>query len=97
MDESLTLNPEGNMRKTLYSVYDKKSNFYSAPFIEVNDGTAIRALQDTISSNPNHPFAKHSEDFELIRVGSFNEQDGGVSEDPQGTVIEIEQLQKKGE
>jgi hypothetical protein len=92
MDEGKTSKPEGNMLKTLYSVYDKKSQIYSAPFIEVNDGTAIRAIQDTITNNQSHPFARHGEDFELCRVGSFNELDGGVSEDPQGTVIQIEQL-----
>lgn len=80
------------MLKTLYSVYDRKSQIYSAPFIEVNDGTAIRAIQDTITNNQSHPFARHGEDFELVRVGSFNELDGGVSEEPQGTVIEVAQL-----
>lgn len=92
MDEGKLSTPEGNMLKTLYSVYDKKSQIYSAPFIEVNDGTAIRAIQDTITSNQSHPFARHGEDFMLVRVGSFNELDAGVSEEPQGTVIEINQL-----
>ena len=92
MDECKTSVLEGNMLKTLYSVYDKKSQIYSAPFIEVNDGTAIRAIQDTITNNQSHPFARHGEDFELVRVGSFNELDGGIAEDPQGTVIQIEQL-----
>ena len=80
------------MLKVMYSVYDKKSKTYAAPFCEVNDGTAIRAVQDLVASNSSHPFARHSEDFELVRVGSFNEQTGHIEEDPQGSVIEIEQL-----
>lgn len=80
------------MLKTLYSVYDKKSKIYAAPFMEVNDGTAIRAIQDLIASNNTHPFARHGEDYELVRVGSFNEMSGHIEEDPQGSVIEIEQL-----
>jgi hypothetical protein len=95
MDESKTSNRSGKMLKTLYSVYDKKSKTYAAPFTEVNDGTAIRAIQDLIQGNGSHPFARHSEDFELVRVGSFNEMSGHIEEDPQGSVIEIEQL--KGE
>ena len=83
---------EGNMLKTMYSVYDKKSKTYAAPFIEVNDGTAIRAIQDLIAGNQSHPFARHGQDFELVRVGSFNEISGHIEEDPQGSVIEIEQL-----
>lgn len=83
------------MLKTLYSVYDKKSKTFAAPFVEINDGTAIRAIQDLIASNQSHPFARHGEDFELVRVGSFNEQSGNIDEDPQGKVIEIEQLNKE--
>lgn len=90
--EAPLLTMEGNMLKTLYSVYDKKSKIYAAPFMEVNDGTAIRAIQDLIASNNTHPFARHGEDYELVRVGSFNEMSGHIEEDPQGSVIEIEQL-----
>lgn len=83
------------MLKTLYSVYDKKSQIFGTPFTEINDGTAIRAIQDLISSNSSHPFARHGEDFELVRVGSFNEQSGNIDEDPQGKVIEINQLNQE--
>lgn len=80
------------MLKTLYSVYDKKSKTYAAPFIEVNDGTAIRAIQDLIASNQSHPFARHSEDFSLERLGSFNEFSGDIGPDPVGEVIQLDQL-----
>jgi hypothetical protein len=80
------------MLKTLYSVYDKKSKTYAAPFTEVNDGTAIRAIQDLIASNQSHPFARHSEDFSLERVGSFNELSGNIELDPVGEVIQLDKL-----
>ena len=80
------------MLKTLYSVYDKKSKTYAAPFVEVNDGTAIRAIQDLMQSNQSHPFARHSEDFSLERVGSFNELSGDIGEDPIGEVIQLKEL-----
>lgn len=80
------------MLKTLYSVYDKKAKTYAQPFAEVTDGTAIRAMQDLITNNPNHPFARYPEDYELIRVGAFNELDAGIYDDPVGSVIEFTQL-----
>lgn len=77
------------MLKTMYSVYDKKGQTYAAPFTEIKDGTAIRAMQDLMSSNPNHPFSRYPEDFELVRVGTFNELDASVSDEPQGLVIQF--------
>lgn len=83
------------MLKTLYSVYDKKSQTYSQPFTEINDGTAIRVIQDTMEQNPNHPFTRHSEDFNLERVGRFNELSGDLETEPVGEVIQLSQLVKE--
>ena len=80
------------MLKTLYSVYDAKSNTYAAPFCEINDGTAIRVIQDLIESNQSHPFARHAEDFTLERVGRFNELSGDLETEPEGEVIKLKEL-----
>lgn len=80
------------MLKTLYSVYDAKSKTYAAPFCEVNDGTAIRVIQDLMAQNQNHPFARHSEDFSLERVGRFNELSGDLETEPVGEVIKLASL-----
>ena len=39
------------MSKVYYAVYDRKSELYSQPFLEVKDGTAIRAVQDLVINN----------------------------------------------
>lgn len=83
------------MLKTLYSVFDSKSQTYAAPFSEINDGTAIRAIQDLMEQNPNHPFARHSEDFHLERVGRFNELSGDLETEPVGEVIKLRELTKE--
>lgn len=83
------------MLKTLYSVFDAKSQTYAAPFCEINDGTAIRAIQDLMSQNPNHPFAKHSADFHLERIGRFNELSGDLEMEPVGEVIKLKELLKE--
>lgn len=66
------------MIKVFYAVYDRKAELYSAPFLEVKDGTAIRAIQDTVINSPEHPFAKHPQDFCLHRIGTFNDETGMI-------------------
>jgi hypothetical protein len=83
------------MLKTLYSVYDAKSQTYAAPFCEINDGTAIRVIQDLMEQNQNHPFARHAEDFHLERVGRFNEISGDLETEPVGEVIKLRELVKE--
>tara|TARA_Y100000022_G_scaffold51697_1_gene43821 strand:- start:685 stop:939 length:255 start_codon:yes stop_codon:yes gene_type:complete len=83
------------MLKTLYSVYDAKSQTYAAPFCEINDGTAIRVIQDLIEQNASHPFSRHSEDFTLERVGRFNEMSGDLETEPVGEVIKLRELTRE--
>lgn len=90
----MTSTKEVTMLKILYSVYDKKSQTYAQPIAEINDGTAQRLVCDILSNQPQHPWTKYPEDFELVRVGTFNELQGTVSdeEDPAGTVVQLTTL-----
>jgi hypothetical protein len=63
--------------KKLYTVFDKKSALYSAPFAEITDGTAIRAMQD-VMKNKDHPFAAYPADYELISLADFDEHTGEI-------------------
>lgn len=67
------------MSKVYYAVYDRKAELYSTPFLEVKDGTAVRAVQDLVINNKEHPFAKHPSDFSLHRLGSFDEHTGVIT------------------
>lgn len=78
--------------KGMYSVYDIKSKSYAPPFLELTDGTAIRAISDIIANNPSHPFARYSEDFRLVRIGFFEEESAKVDNDKFGEVIKLDQL-----
>lgn len=81
------------MRKVYYAVYDKQAEVYSAPFLEVKDGTAIRAIQDLVINNKDHVFAKHPSDFSLHRLGEFNETTGTITgQDKPTKIIEVETL-----
>ena len=85
------------MDKNLYSIYDKKSDTYMQPFVELTDGTAIRQCTDLIN-NGNTPFAKFPEDFMLMRIGSWDEA-GGIptADNPPEVVIELLTLQQAKE
>ena len=59
----------------VYSVWDKKAQFYSTPFFQHNDNLAKRSFAD-IGKDPNSTMNKNPEDFELYRVGEWIDDDG---------------------
>ena len=67
------------MTKVYYAVYDSKAEIFSSPFLEIKDGTAIRAVQDLVINNKDHAFAKHPSDFSLHRLGTFDEVSGIIT------------------
>lgn len=58
------------MKTNLYSIYDRKANFYSAPFSEVNEVCAIRQFQSQYAQHP------YKDDFELYFVGEYDNETG---------------------
>lgn len=81
------------MSKVYYAVYDRKAEMYSQPFLEIKDGTAIRAVQDMVINDKNHAFAKHPSDFSLHRLGEFDEVTGVITgKDKPQKIIEFETL-----
>ena len=81
------------MKKVDYAVFDRKAEMYSQPFLEIKDGTAIRAVQDIVINNKDHPFAKHPSDFSLHRLGEFDESTGVITgQNKPNKIIEIETL-----
>lgn len=81
------------MKKIYYAVYDRKAEIYSQPFLEIKDGTAIRAVQDIVINNKDHAFAKHPKDFSLHRLGDFDEVSGVITgQEKPNKIIEIETL-----
>lgn len=65
------------MLKGLYSLYDSKTETYSAPFSHNTRGDAIRAFTDAVnSSDARSLLVAHPEDFTLFYIGDFNDTDG---------------------
>lgn len=82
------------MKKVYYAVYDRKAEIYSAPFLEVTDGTAIRAVQEAVKDGQ-HPFAKNPGDYSLHRLGTFEDTTAEISVEQKKKIIEIETLGEK--
>ncbi len=81
------------MKKVYYAVFDRKADLYAQPFLEIKDGTAIRAIQDLVINNKDHPFAKHPSDFSLHRLGEFDEVTGVISgQEKPSKIIEVDNL-----
>jgi hypothetical protein len=78
------------MKKPMFSVFDKKAEMYTIPFLETTDGTAIRFIQDQITKDT--PFARYPGDFRLDKLGEMDEKTGVFNQESKGTVIELQQL-----
>lgn len=64
--------------KYVYSVYDNKSKSYGPLFAVGHDAVATREF-GAVMSQPDCPFVKYPDDFELHRLGEFN--DAGFAPD----------------
>ena len=82
---------DNQQSKNIYSIYDKVSEIYAPPFIELTDGTAIRACTDLLQ-RPELPFGKYPKDYHLARIGRWVETEGFVSPTDKTTIIEFEVL-----
>ena len=79
------------MNKNLCSIYDKKSETYAPPFVEITDGTAIRACMDLLQRQE-LPFGKYPKDYHLVKIAMWDETDGHPSPIQNELIIEFETL-----
>lgn len=60
--------------KVLVACRDLKSDMYGPPVAEVSEGTAIRAFAEVINSGGDATICKYPQDFELVRLGTFDDR-----------------------
>lgn len=58
-----------------FSVFDVKSDTYSAPFWKSTVGQALRDFAD-VANDKNSTIGRHPEDFKLVQLGEFNDETG---------------------
>lgn len=61
-----------------FSVRDKQINAFMPPFACRTKGEAIRSLTDALS-NKDHQFFKHSGDYDLYLLGTWDDETGGFT------------------
>lgn len=57
----------------IYAIKDHAIEAFNRPFFLPADGSAIRAFQDEINNEQGELY-KHPEDYELYKIGIYNEQ-----------------------
>lgn len=81
----------------IFSIYDKKAQAYMSPFYYHQKGQALRAFEDAVN-DPQTPFTKHPEDFQLFHIGEWNDSTGKIT--PLSNPVPIEEalnVIKKGQ
>ena len=81
--------------KFLYSIYDDTTKLFEPPFVDINNGSALRRIQDLMSSNPNSPYTKFPDDFSLMCVGTWNDETGNVYTDGSDLVQPLNKIVPK--
>jgi len=69
------------MKLKIYTVYDSKMEAYLQPFFMHAKGQAIRTFSDMIN-DPQHNFHKHSEDFTLFELGTYEDSTAEITPYP---------------
>lgn len=63
------------MQHQMYAVKDKAAAAFLQPFFTPTEGTAIRAIQSSVS-DANHMFHRHAKDYSLYYLGFFDDNTG---------------------
>ena len=80
------------MDKHLFCIFDKISEIYEPPFTEINRLTAIRRITDLMQTNPQSPYAKFPDNYELVYVGTYDELGGIILPCTPETVLKLEEV-----
>lgn len=66
------------MNLNAYTVFDRKSGVYHAPYFAVSDGAAVRSFAD-LANDPQTQVGRHPGDYVLYRIGEFDDASGLLS------------------
>lgn len=69
------------MKISIYSVMDNKLSAFMTPFFSHNDETAKRSILVALS-HPESAIAVSPEDYDLYKLGVFDDESGLIDPDP---------------
>lgn len=82
------------MIKGVYSLFDKKAKIYMNVFTDINDGTAIRQMQQA-AAQEGSIISTYPSDYALYRITQWDDETGQLLSQKKSLVIEIDQLTNK--
>ncbi|QKI28917.1 VP5 [Kummerowia striata gokushovirus] len=84
------------MKTNAYAIFDKKTLQYGQPFFQQNDGTALRSFVNEVNRpSENNPIYMNPEDFSLVRIGSWDNEDGTLDGLRPETIAEAQKYKKE--
>jgi hypothetical protein len=63
------------MRQGMYAVYDATAEVHGRPMFLVNDATAVRGFVNALA-NPQSEFYQNPADFNLFKLGEYDDIEG---------------------
>lgn len=80
----------------IYSVFDKKSNHYQAPFFGLNDAQMLREFKIMLKNQKQRVENEYPEDFTIFRIGYFSDECGSIegTAEPE-KVVEVSSIVEK--
>lgn len=79
------------MKLKIYAIKDIKAKKFCAPYYAPNDELSKRMLHNTVNTEAEDNFLnKYTEDYQLFRLGEFEEETGEIKSDVEFLVNAIE-------
>lgn len=81
----------------VYTIYDKKSDLFQAPFYGISHPSMIRSLQMRVNRSKDIPENLYPEDYTVYQIGTFDDLKGLlVGFDSAELVIEMMKVIERG-
>lgn len=68
------------MKQVVMAMFDKAAGFYGQPFFVSARNLGVRAFRDAVNGKTDDQICKHSSDFELYQLGTFDSESGVFSQ-----------------
>lgn len=62
---------------SVFAVRDRAVDSFGQPIFATSEGGVIRSFRDEIA-NPESPFSKHPDDYDLYRIGTYDQESGAL-------------------
>ena len=80
------------MTTEMYTIFDSEAQIYQLPFYEINDGTAIRKLQQFATKSPEDVMVRYPEQFTLFHIGTYDDSTGSLHPVDPSVIMQMDKI-----